>query len=168
MSLSTRFSCCSHDAKKALRSRNSHCTGLWPLTALCCCNRKVWRALPEHARLHLRPLKALGSDTSTLKDMATRWLVAWKSLLSSGTAEDMPKHALPPTAKQFEIGAYRSMLGAAAELGMGAFQQMCERISFIADWRMRCPHAHHYAAPRNPSSRRRHASAFSDSQIFIL
>jgi len=29
--------------------------------------------------------------------------------------------------EQFEIGAYRSMLGAAEELGMGDLQQMCER-----------------------------------------
>src|SRR5437763_1910202 len=36
-------------------------------------------------------------------------------------------HAAAHSWEQFEIGAYRSMLGAAEELGMRELQQMCER-----------------------------------------
>src|SRR6516165_4633532 len=32
------FSCCSHDAKKALRSRNSHCTGLSAVDVFIICS----------------------------------------------------------------------------------------------------------------------------------
>ena len=73
-------------------------------------------------------LKALGSDTSTLKDMAMRLAGRLEPLLSGVTADDMPKHCIAAHSwEQFEIGAYRSMLGAAAKLGMSDLQQMCER-----------------------------------------
>src|SRR5712675_259448 len=73
-------------------------------------------------------LKALGSDTSTLKDMAMRLAGRLEPLLSGVTADDMPKHCIAAHSwEQFEIGAYRSMLGAAEELGMSELQQMCER-----------------------------------------
>ena len=73
-------------------------------------------------------LKALGSDTSTLKDMAMRLAGRLEPLLSGVTADDMPKHCIAAHSwEQFEIGAYRSMLGAAEELGMSDLQQMCER-----------------------------------------
>jgi ferritin-like metal-binding protein YciE len=73
-------------------------------------------------------LKALGSDTSTLKDMAMRLAGRLEPLLSGVTADDMPKHCIAAHSwEQFEIGAYRSMLGAAAELGISDLQQMRER-----------------------------------------
>ena len=73
-------------------------------------------------------LKALGSDTSTLKDMAMRLAGRLEPLLSGVTADDMPKHCIAAHSwEQFEIAAYRSMLGAAEELGMSELQQMCER-----------------------------------------
>jgi ferritin-like metal-binding protein YciE len=73
-------------------------------------------------------LKALGSDTSTLKDMAMRLAGRLEPLLSGVTSDDMPKHCIAAHSwEQFEIGAYRSMLGAAEELGMSELQQMCER-----------------------------------------
>jgi|SRR5579884_618317 len=73
-------------------------------------------------------LKALGSDTSTLKDMAMRLAGRLEPLLSGIAADDMPKHCIAAHSwEQFEIGAYRSMLGAVEELGMYDLQQMCER-----------------------------------------
>jgi ferritin-like metal-binding protein YciE len=73
-------------------------------------------------------LKALGSDTSALKDMAMRLTGRLEPLLSGVTADDMPKHCIAAHSwEQFEIGAYRSMLGATEELGMSDLQQMCER-----------------------------------------
>ena len=73
-------------------------------------------------------LKVLGSDTSTLKDMAMRLAGRLEPLLSGIAADDMPKHCIAAHSwEQFEIGAYRSMLGAAEELGMYDLQQMCER-----------------------------------------
>jgi ferritin-like metal-binding protein YciE len=73
-------------------------------------------------------LKALGSDTSTLKDMAMRLAGRLEPLLSGVTADDMSKHCIAAHSwEQFEIAAYRSMLGAAEELGMGELQHMCER-----------------------------------------
>src|SRR5207237_10681761 len=63
-------------------------------------------------------LKALGSDTSTLKDMAMRLAGRLEPLLSGVTADDMPTHCIAAHSwEQFEIAAYRSMLGAAEELG---------------------------------------------------
>jgi ferritin-like metal-binding protein YciE len=73
-------------------------------------------------------LKALNSDTSTLKDAAMRLAGRIEPLLSAGAADDMPKHCIAAHSwEQFEIGAYRSMLGAAQELGLADLQQMCER-----------------------------------------
>jgi ferritin-like metal-binding protein YciE len=73
-------------------------------------------------------LKAIGSDTSTLKDMAMRLAGRLEPLLSGVTADDMPKHCIAAHSwEQFEIGAYRAMLGAAQELALSELQQMCER-----------------------------------------
>jgi ferritin-like metal-binding protein YciE len=73
-------------------------------------------------------LKALGSDTSTLKEAAMRIAGRIEPMLSGATADDMPKHCVAAHSwEQFEIGAYRSMLGAAQELGMTDLQQLCER-----------------------------------------
>ena len=73
-------------------------------------------------------LKALGSDTSTLNDMAMRLAGRLEPLLSGVTADDIPKHCIAAHSwEQFEIGAYRSMLGAAEESGMSGLREMCER-----------------------------------------
>jgi ferritin-like metal-binding protein YciE len=64
-------------------------------------------------------LKALRSDTSTLKDMAMRLAGRLEPLLPGVTADDMPKHCIAAHSwEQFEIGPYCSTLGAAEELGM--------------------------------------------------
>ena len=73
-------------------------------------------------------LKTLGSDTSTLKDLAMRLTGRIEPLLSGITPDDMPKHCIAAHSwEHFEIGSYRSMLGAAQEMGMTDLQQMCER-----------------------------------------
>ena len=73
-------------------------------------------------------LKTLGFDTSTLKDLAMRLTGRIEPLLSGITPDDMPKHCIAAHSwEQFEIGSYRSMLGAAEELGLGDLRQMCER-----------------------------------------
>jgi len=73
-------------------------------------------------------LRVMGTDTSTLKDMAMRLAGRLEPLLSGVTADDMPKHCIAAHSwEQFEIGAYRSMLGAAEELGMSDLQEMCAR-----------------------------------------
>jgi ferritin-like metal-binding protein YciE len=85
----------------------------------------ISRRQEEEIESHLR---ALGSDTSMLKDMAMRVAGRLEPRLSGVTADDMPKHCIAAHGgEQFEIGAYRSMLGAAEELGMSELQHMCER-----------------------------------------
>jgi ferritin-like metal-binding protein YciE len=73
-------------------------------------------------------LKKLGSDTSTLKDLAMRFTGWMQPYVGALTADEMPKHCLAAHAwEQFEVASYRSMLGAAQELGIDDLQQMCER-----------------------------------------
>ena len=73
-------------------------------------------------------LKQLGSDTSKLKDLAMRLTGRIEPLLSGIAPDDLPKHCIAAHSwEHFEIASYRSMLGAAQELGMGDLQQMCER-----------------------------------------
>lgn len=73
-------------------------------------------------------LSGLGADTSTLKDLAMRLAGRLEPLLSAVASDDMPKHCIAGYGwEQFEIGAYRSMLGAAQELGMDDLREMCER-----------------------------------------
>ena len=75
-----------------------------------------------------RQLKALGSDTSALKDAAMQLAGRLEPLVSGTTADDMPKHLIAAYSwEHFEVGSYRSMLGAAQELGMSDLEQMCER-----------------------------------------
>ena len=73
-------------------------------------------------------LKKLGSDPSTLKDLAMRFTGWMQPFLGALAPDEMPKHCLAAHAwENFEVASYRSMLGAAQELGMGDLQQMCER-----------------------------------------
>ena len=75
-----------------------------------------------------RQLKALGSDTSAWKDAAMRLAGRLEPLVSGITVYDMPKHLIAAHSwEQFEIGAYRSMLGTAEELEMADLKTMCER-----------------------------------------
>src|SRR5947207_9199931 len=75
-----------------------------------------------------RQLKALGSDTSAWKDAAMRLAGRLEPLVSGITAYDMPKHLIAAHSwEQFEIRAYRSMLGTAEELEMADLKTMCER-----------------------------------------
>jgi ferritin-like metal-binding protein YciE len=73
-------------------------------------------------------LNSLGSDTSTLKDLAMRvsgWL---QPILTAVAPDEIPKHLLAAHAwEQFEVASYRSLLGAAEEFGMNDLRQMCER-----------------------------------------
>ena len=79
-----------------------------------------------------RELERLGSDTSTLKDWAMRLSGRIEPLLSMFTRDAMPKHCLAAHGYEaFEIASYRSMLGAAEELGMTELRAMCER--FISE-----------------------------------
>ncbi|MBV8493142.1 MAG: DUF892 family protein [Alphaproteobacteria bacterium] len=92
-------------------------------------------AMQHHAEVSRRQkeeiehqLKVAGSDTSTLKDATMRLAGQLEPLVSGTTADDMPKHLIAAHSwEQFEIGAYRSMLGAAEELGMTDLKSMCER-----------------------------------------
>lgn len=79
-----------------------------------------------------RELGQLGSDPSTLKDVAMKLPGNMEPLLSLFTPDSMPKNCIAGQAwEHFEIASYRSMLGAAEELGMAELRAMCER--FIAE-----------------------------------
>jgi ferritin-like metal-binding protein YciE len=75
-----------------------------------------------------RELKRLGTDTSTLKDWGMK-LVGWiEPLASRFTRDSMLKNCLAAHAYEgLEIASYRSILGAAEELGMTELRTMCER-----------------------------------------
>jgi ferritin-like metal-binding protein YciE len=73
-------------------------------------------------------LKNLGSNTSTLKDMGLRFIGWMEPVLGALAPDEMPKHCLAAHAwENFEVASYRSLLGAAQELGMNDLEQMCER-----------------------------------------
>src|SRR5919199_4797682 len=73
-------------------------------------------------------LKKLGSETSTLKDLAMRFTGWMQPFVGALAPDEMPKHCLAAQAwENFEVASYRSMLGAAQELGMNDLEQMCER-----------------------------------------
>ena len=75
-----------------------------------------------------RHLNALGSDISTLKQTAMRVAGRIEPVVSGATADDLPKHCIAGYSwEQFEIAAYRSMLGAVQELDMSDLQDLCER-----------------------------------------
>src|SRR5919199_4130182 len=75
-----------------------------------------------------RQLQRLGSDTSTLKDWAMRIAGRIEPYVSVLTPDSIPKNCIAALAyENFEIASYRSMLGAAEELGDTALRTMCER-----------------------------------------
>jgi ferritin-like metal-binding protein YciE len=75
-----------------------------------------------------RQLESMGSDNSVLKDWAMRLSGRLEPLLSVLTPDSMPKHCLAAHGYEaFEIASYRSLLGAAEELGMTDLRAMCER-----------------------------------------
>jgi ferritin-like metal-binding protein YciE len=75
-----------------------------------------------------RQLDALGADSSKVKDLAMRFTGWMEPLVGAFAADELPKHCLAAHAwENFEIASYRSMLGAAEELGMTDLKQMCER-----------------------------------------
>ena len=75
-----------------------------------------------------RQLESMGSDNSVLKDWAMRLPGRIEPLLSLFTPDSMPKNCLAAHGYEaFEIASYRSMLGAAEELGMTDLRAMCER-----------------------------------------
>ena len=75
-----------------------------------------------------RQLEHLGSDTSTQKDWAMKLPGLVEPVLSMFTPDSMPKNCLAAHGYEaFEIASYRSMLGAAEELGMTELRAMCER-----------------------------------------
>src|SRR5687768_9023637 len=64
-------------------------------------------------------LKTLGADTSTLKDLAMRFTGWIEPFLGALAPDEMPKHCLAAHGwENFEIASYRSLQGAAEELGM--------------------------------------------------
>jgi ferritin-like metal-binding protein YciE len=75
-----------------------------------------------------RELERLGADRSILKDWAMRLAGEVEPLLSRFVRDSMPKNCLAAYAYEaFEIASYRSLLGAAEELGMAELRTMCER-----------------------------------------
>ena len=75
-----------------------------------------------------RQLQRLGSDTSTLKDWAMRIAGRIEPYVSVLTPDSVPKNCIAALAyENFEIASYRSMLGAAEELGMAELRTMSER-----------------------------------------
>ena len=75
-----------------------------------------------------RELESLGSDTSVLKDWAMKLAGQAEPLVSRLVRDSMPKNCLAAHAYEaFEVASYRSLLGAAEELGMPELRTMCER-----------------------------------------
>jgi ferritin-like metal-binding protein YciE len=75
-----------------------------------------------------RALERLGTDRSKLKDWAMRLAGQMEPLVSWFTRDSMPKNCLAAHAYEaLEIASYRSLLGAAEELGMAELRGMCER-----------------------------------------
>jgi ferritin-like metal-binding protein YciE len=73
-------------------------------------------------------LKALGADTSMLKDLAMRFTGWIEPFLGALAPDEMPKHCLAAHGwENFEIASYRSLQGAAEELGMEDLKALCER-----------------------------------------
>jgi ferritin-like metal-binding protein YciE len=79
-----------------------------------------------------RQLERLGEDTSKLKDWVMKAGGNVQPVLSWFTPDTVPKNCLAAYAyEKFEIASYRSLMGAADELGLSELRQMCER--FIAE-----------------------------------
>ena len=75
-----------------------------------------------------RELEGFGTDTSTLKDWAMKLAGQVEPLVSRFTRDSMPKNCLAAYAYEaLEIASYRSLLGAAEELGKAELRTMCER-----------------------------------------
>ena len=73
-------------------------------------------------------LKTLGADTSILKDLAMRFTGWIEPFLGALAPDEMPKHCLAAHGwENFEIASYRSLEGAAEELGLQDLKAMCER-----------------------------------------
>jgi ferritin-like metal-binding protein YciE len=93
------------------------------------------RALDGHLQVTRRQRDAIGrelerleSDTSALKDMAMKFAGRVQPFLAGLSSDEMPKHCIAAYGWQsFQIASYRSMLGAAEELGMAELRQLCER-----------------------------------------
>lgn len=69
-----------------------------------------------------------------LKDLAMKLGGQLEPIMSKLTSDAMPKNCLATYAyENFEIASYRSLMGAAEELGMEELRVMCER--FIAEER---------------------------------
>jgi ferritin-like metal-binding protein YciE len=73
-------------------------------------------------------LKTLGSDTSTLKDLAMRFTGWIEPFLGALAPDELPKQCIAAHGwENFEIASYRSLQGAAEELGMQDLKALCER-----------------------------------------
>jgi ferritin-like metal-binding protein YciE len=75
-----------------------------------------------------RELQRLGADTSALKDWAMKLGGKAQPFLSWFTSDSVPKNCLAAYAyENFEIASYRSLMGAAEELGMAELAALCTR-----------------------------------------
>jgi ferritin-like metal-binding protein YciE len=75
-----------------------------------------------------RELERLGADASTLKDWAMKLTGLFEPLASRLTRDTLPKNCLAAYAyAALEIASYRSLVGAAEELGMAELRTLCER-----------------------------------------
>ena len=70
-----------------------------------------------------------------LKAMAMRLAGRLEPLLSGTTSDDMPNHCMRRGWERFEIGAYRSLLGAAEELGRSHLHQDVWALHLRRTWR---------------------------------
>jgi ferritin-like metal-binding protein YciE len=74
-------------------------------------------------------LERLGTDRSVLKDWAMKFTGQIEPFVSKLTRDSMPKNCLLAYAYEgFEIASYRSLLGAAEELGIPELRALSERL----------------------------------------
>ena len=75
-----------------------------------------------------RELERLGDEPSAFKNFGMKAAGLLEPLLSKLTSDDLPKNCLAAFAyENFEIASYRSLMGAADELGMTELSALCGR-----------------------------------------
>jgi ferritin-like metal-binding protein YciE len=84
-------------------------------------------------------LKALGSDTSTLKEMVTRMAGRAQAMLAGATADEVVKQAATTLAyENWEIANFRALAAAAEREGeasiSGMFEEMAGEKEEMAEW----------------------------------
>jgi ferritin-like metal-binding protein YciE len=89
--------------------------------------REHWRTSVTQVQTIERCLKNLGSDTSTFKDLATRFIGIAQAMAVSVVADEVVKDCLAVYAyRHFEIAAYMSLSAAALALEAPEVALMCD------------------------------------------